>query len=140
VTDFRETLRTAVKGHLTSKFVPAWDRDIYIRKLSVREQLALIEDDPKPEVASLRVLLAAMADENGDRLLADDDMELLLDQTFATLAPLLTEAAKQNGLTSKELEDAMAAFEPARDEQPSSGLPSLSGEPSQNSKISVVPN
>lgn len=140
MTDFRETLRAAVKGELTSKHVPAWGRDVYIRKLSVREQLALIEDDPKPEVASMRVLLAAMADENGDRLLGDDDMELLLDQTFATLAPLLTEAAKQNGLTSQELEDAMAAFAKARDDQPSSGLPSLSGEPSENSKPSLLPN
>jgi hypothetical protein len=140
VIDFRETLRAAIKGDLTKVHVPAWDRDIYMRKLSVREQLALVEDDPKPEVASLRVLLASMTDENGERLLGDDDMDLLLDQAFPTLAPLLTEAARINGLTSKELEAAMATFEPARDEQPSSGLPSLSGEPSENSKPSLLPS
>ena len=133
-------MRAAVKADLTPYHVPEWNQDVYIRKLSVKDQLAVTEDSPRPEVASVRILLISIVDANGDRLLGDDDMDLLMDQPFPVVMPLMAEVAKLNGLSTEELEVAMAAFGPARDEQPSTSSLSLSGAPSENSKPSPVPS
>jgi hypothetical protein len=138
VTDLREAMREAVQGKVAVVDVPEWGEKIRIRQLSVKEQIKLTEDDPRPEVATIRVLLVSMVDEDGKRRLGDEDMDLLLDQPFPVIMPLLAEAAKLNGLTNEELEKAMSAFASARDERPSTDSPSLSGVPSQNSKPSPV--
>jgi hypothetical protein len=70
----------------------------------------------------------------------EDDRELLSSEEAPLIIRLFGEAAKLNGLSSKELEAAMAAFAQARDEQLSSELHSLSGAPSKNSKTSPVPS
>lgn len=117
--------------------VPEWGGDVYLRVLTVADQVALSED-VKPADMPVQVLLHCIVDEAGTRLLNDEDAEELAKEDFPLVLRLFGEAAKLNGLTSKELEDAMAAFEPARDEQQSTGSPSLSGAPSENSKISLV--
>jgi len=138
VTDLRDAMRAAVGAGIETVYVPEWERKVGIRSLSVKDQLDLLDDEPKPEIATMRILLAAMVDENGDRLLQDEDLPLLLDQPFPVLMPLLHASAKVNGLSTTELEAAMAAFARARGERPSTESPSPSGGPSQNSKPSPV--
>jgi len=119
--------------------VPEWGGDVYLRVMTVADQVALSED-VKPAEMPVQVLLHCLVDENGTRLLEEEDAEALAEEDFPLVLRLFGEAAKLNGLTSKELEAAMAGFEQARDEQLSTDSLSLSGEPSQNSKMSVVPN
>ena len=117
--------------------VPEWGGDVYLRVLTVADQVALSED-VKPADMPVQVLLHCLVDEEGTRILQDDDAAELAKEDFPLVLRLFAEAAKLNGLTSRELEDAMEAFGPARDEEPSTDSLSLSGEPSPNSKISVV--
>jgi len=119
--------------------VPEWGGDVYLRVLTVADQVNLSEG-VKPAETPIQVLLMCLVDEQGTRIFGDEDGDELAKEEFPVVLRLFGEAAKLNGLTSKELEAAMAAFGQARDEQPSSGSLSLSGDPSQNSKMSVVPN
>jgi hypothetical protein len=119
--------------------VPEWGGDVYLRVMTVADQVALSED-VKPAEMPVQVLLHCLVDENGTRLLEEEDAEALAEEDFPLVLRLFNEAAKLNGLTSKELEVAMASFEQARDEQLSTDSLSLSGGPSQNSKMSVVPS
>jgi hypothetical protein len=119
--------------------VPEWGGDVYLRVMTVADQVALSED-VKPAEMPVQVLLHCLVDETGTRLLEEEDAEALAEEDFPLVLRLFGAAAKLNGLTSKELEEAMAGFEQARDEQLSTDSLSLSGGPSQNSKMSVVPN
>lgn len=103
-------MRNAVKGDLTLVDVPEWGEKVYIRKLTVGDQLALSDRTDSQAMLGVMVLLHAIVDENGERRLSDDDLPLLLEQQFTTLMPLLTESAKQNGQTQEELEAAVASF------------------------------
>ena len=120
MTDLREAMRAARNADASIVDVPEWGQKVYLRKLSVGEQIKLTEDSPSPAVASLRILLLSIVDEGGRRLLDDTDWDLLLEQPFPVLLPLLAEAAKQNGLTTTELEEAVASFKTAPGEDSSS--------------------
>lgn len=117
--------------------VPEWGFPVYLRRLTVADQVALAENVPAAEMP-VQVLLHCLVDADGERALTDDDAALLSGEDFPVVLRLFSEAAKLNGLTTAELEEAMEAFGPARDEQPSTGSPSLSGAPSENSKPSPV--
>jgi hypothetical protein len=119
--------------------VPEWGGDVYLRVLTVADQIDLAEG-VKPAETPIQVLLLCLVDENGTRIFTDEDADELAKEEFPVVLRLFGEAAKLNGLTSNELEAAMAAFSQARDEQPSTGSHSLSGDPSPNSKMSAVPN
>lgn len=140
MTDLRDALRAARNTDLTAVDVPEWGEKVYIRKLTVGDQLALESETDSTALLGIKVLLHAIVDENGERRLSDEDLPLLLEQPVTTLIPLLMESAKQNGQTKADLEEMMAAFGKARDVLRSTDLPSLSGEPSENSKPSPVPN
>lgn len=103
-------MRSAVKGDLILVDVPEWGEKVYIRKLSVGDQLELSRGTEDAALLGVKVLLHSICDENGDRQLTDDDLPLLLEQDFTTLMPLLTESAKHNGMTEQELKDAIASF------------------------------
>lgn len=120
-------------------YVPEWGFPIWLRVLTVADQVALA-DGKNPGDMPVEVLLATVVDENGKPAFTADDKELLSGEEAPLIIRLFGEAAKLNGLTSKELEAAMEAFAKARDEQPSSDSPSLSGAPSMNSKPSPVPS
>ena len=119
--------------------VPEWGGDVYLRVMTVGDQAALSED-VKPVDMPVQVLLHCLVDENGARLFTEEDADALAEEDFPLILRLFNEAAKLNGLTSKELEEAVAAFGQARDEQQSTDLPSPSGGPSENSKTSLVLN
>lgn len=111
MTDIREAMRAAAASNdLLAVDVPEWETKVYIRRLTVRDQKA-IADESDPTESAMKVLMASLCDEQGNRLLEPEDYDLLLDQPFPVIMPLLGEAAKANGLTSKELEAAVAAFQ-----------------------------
>lgn len=128
MTDLREAMRgTATANDLSAVDVPEWKQKVYIRKLTVREMESLSRPHEGTTAASIRVLLASIVDEQGNRLLTDEDFDLLMDQPFGLLMPLMAEAGKQNGLTSKEVEEAVELFTKARGDSNGSKLPSHSG-------------
>lgn len=112
MTDLREAMRAAAtSSDLVPVDVPEWGRKVFIRRLAVRDQVAIEKmsgDDPK--MTGLRTLVLSLCDEDGSQLLGDDDLDLLMDQSLAVVIPLLMEAARHNGLSSKEVEEAVAAF------------------------------
>lgn len=117
--------------------VPEWGFPVWLRVLSVADQMALAEN-PNAKDMAVRVIVACITDEEGNRVLQDGDAEVLAGEDFPLMMRLFSEAAKLNGLTSKEFEEAVASFEQARDESPSTSSPSPSGAPSENSKPSIV--
>jgi hypothetical protein len=110
VTDLREAMRAAAtRRDLVAIDVPEWGRKVFLRKMSVRDSLDR-DDGADPKMAAIRLLLDSVCDENGDPELSEGDLELILDQPVGVLMPILTEAARLNGFTSKELEDAVQSF------------------------------
>lgn len=99
--------------------VPEWGGDVFIRVLSVEDQLQW-EDMPQREVV-MRCLVIALVDEDGRRIFEDGDETELAREEFPVIMRVFSEVAKVNGLTSKELDDAMASFVAAPDESSGTG-------------------
>jgi hypothetical protein len=112
VTDIREAMRAAVKGSMVAVDVPDWDQKVYVRSLTARESIDAESRGKTNAESAMRMVLRALVDENGERLLSDseDDWNLLLDQPVGVLMPLALEAAKLNGGTSEEIREAIEAF------------------------------
>jgi hypothetical protein len=114
-------MRAALVADATAVDVPGWGRKVYIRPLSAREQIDISKLTGITEEQGLRILLVSLIDEDGNRLLANDDFDLLLDQPLPVLVPLLKESARVNGMTEKELEGAIESFGKAQGERNRSG-------------------
>jgi hypothetical protein len=112
VSDLREALRQAIKGAIVPYDVPEWNQKVYIRQLTAREVMSLRDEggNRSGTEMAVRMLLASIVDENAERLLEDDDLDLLLDQPVSVLMPLAKEAARLNGLSNEEIEAAVADF------------------------------
>lgn len=103
--------------------VPEWGGDVFIRVLSAQDQMALAEgSDTESDKTRMpiRVLLASLVDEEGSRLFNDEDFDELAQEDFTIILRVFSESAKLNGLSTKELDEAMAGFKPAPDAQTSS--------------------
>ena len=107
-------MRQARTTDLRAVDVPEWGQKVYLRPLSAREQMDIEKMDVPASERSLRILLLSIVDEDGNRLLADDDFDLILDQPFPVLIPLLKETGKVNGFDEAEVEEAMQTFERAQ--------------------------
>jgi Phage tail assembly chaperone, TAC len=115
VSDLREAMRQAAAARdLVAVDVPEWEEKVYIRKISVRDQMQLSDETQDPKRLAMRILLVSISDENGNRKLTDDDLELLLDQPFPVIMPLLLEAARVNGQSESEVREAVESFGNAR--------------------------
>lgn len=99
--------------------VPEWGGDVLIRVLSAEEQIELTDGVPEKEVPAL-VLVHCLVDEDGARLFADEDVTEIKREAFPVFYRVFAEVAKLNGLSTKELEEAVAGFTNAPDEQRSS--------------------
>ncbi len=99
--------------------VPEWGGDVYVRVMSAADQAALSEDVPRAEIP-VRVIIHCLVDEMGEPILSDEDVDELSKTEFPIIMRVFAFVAKLNGLSSKELEDAMASFESAQDEYSSS--------------------
>lgn len=99
---------------------PAWGDDIYIRVLSANDQADLLVEGEEKRLP-LRIILHCLVDSDGERIFTDEDESALGEFPFPEIMAVYGQAAKLNGLSSKELEEALADFAPAPDEQRSSG-------------------
>jgi hypothetical protein len=101
--------------------VPEWGGEVYVRVLSAKDQGDLSEG-VKPSEIPIRVLLHCLVDEGGKPILNEDDAEALAEEDFPVIMRVFSFVAKQNGLSTKELEEAMENFAPAPvDEYSSTG-------------------
>lgn len=94
---------------------PAWGDDIYIRVLSANDQMLLAEGDDA--TMPLRIVLACLVTDEGERIFTDDDLSALGDFPFPEVMEVFGRVARLNGLSTVELDEAMESFAPAPDEQ-----------------------
>ncbi|MGH7206836.1 MAG: hypothetical protein ACREI2_11575 [Nitrospiraceae bacterium] len=99
--------------------VPEWGGEVYVRVLSAADQMAISEGLP-PSKVPIRILLHCLVDEGGERIFADGDQDELAREDFPIILRVFSFVAKLNGLSTKELDEAMASFEIAPDEASSS--------------------
>lgn len=95
--------------------VPEWGVTVWLKQMTVADQVALSED-VKPADMPVAVLLQCLVDDEGERIFTDDDAEALSRESFPIVLRVFAEAARLNGLSSKELDEAMSSFEQARSE------------------------
>ncbi len=119
--------------------VPEWGGTVYIKHLTVQEQMSLAEVNERNEMP-IAVLLAALVDENETPIFTPDDASELRKDSFSVILRVFAEVGKLNGLTTKELDEAMASFAGTRKKSGSSDSPSPLAEPSKNSQVSPVPS
>jgi hypothetical protein len=99
-------------------YVEEWGGDVFIRPLTVAEQGALAEASPTQ--MPVRVILACVTDETGKPMFLDEDAGWLADEPFPVILKVFAQAAKLNGLSTAELDEAMRSFGATRDEGRSS--------------------
>lgn len=116
----REQILAARKDRKPHRYeVPEWGGDVFIRVLSAQDQMVLAEGNNANETP-VKVLLYSLVDENGERLFTDDDFSELVQEDFPIIMRVFSESAKLNGLSTKELDEAMEGFTSAPDESTSS--------------------
>lgn len=110
----RDQILAARRNRKPHRFeVPEWGGDVFIRVLSAEDQLAY--DGVEAKEVPGRVLIDSLCDENGERLFTDEDYAELIKEDFPVIMRVFAEAAHLNGLSTKELDEAMSAFEQAPD-------------------------
>jgi len=113
----REQILAARRNRKPQRFeVPEWGGEVFIRVLSAEDQMALADGEDSKQVP-VKVLCATLVDEDGTRLFTDDDAAELAREDFPVIMRVFSEAAKLNGLSTKELDEAMAGLQQAPDAQ-----------------------
>ncbi len=118
-------------------YVEEWEETVYIRRLSLDDQAAL-GDNKSPAETTAAVLIASLQDEDGEPIFLPEDSEAIRKMPFPIVLKVFSESAKLNGLTTKELDEAMESFGPARTGSGPSGSPSPSAVPEMNSETSAL--
>jgi len=99
--------------------VPEWGDDVYVRVLSAQDQADLVDAGP-PKELPVRVLLHSLVDQDGNRLLSEDDFAALAKQDFPRIQRAFAAATQLNALTQEEVDEATESFGQAPDEPSSS--------------------
>lgn len=100
--------------------VPEWGGDVFIRLMSSRESLELTEIENQTDMI-YEVLLAALVDENSERLFQAEDRKFLEEEPFKLILDVFIAVSRANGIPVGNLEEAMEVFEPAPDASSSTG-------------------
>lgn len=105
----------------TTHPVPEWGGDVLIRRLSAAdaERSGLSSDQKTPELVA-RVIAVSLVDEEGNLLFTEDDVNELAKVDVAVAASVFAACVKVNGLSSEELDEAVAAFTEAQRDSSSS--------------------
>jgi hypothetical protein len=99
--------------------VPEWGGHVFVRVMSVNEQLALFEN-VKDKDFPVSVLLHAVCDEEGKPIFSSPEHAAeLANEDFPIVMKVFRVAAKLNGFSNKELEGATESFKPAPGESSS---------------------
>jgi len=92
--------------------VPEWGGDVFVRVLSAADQ-ADLSDGGAPKELPIRVILHCLVTESGERIFTDEDAVELAKEDFPVIMRVFGFVARQNGLSTKELEEAMENFGPS---------------------------
>jgi hypothetical protein len=91
--------------------VPEWGGDVWVKVLSAEDQANLAEEGQEGSLSvPMKVLVACLCDEEGTRLFSDEDAAELAKEDAPVIMRVFSFAAKTNGLTTTELDEAMASF------------------------------
>jgi hypothetical protein len=90
--------------------VEAWGVRVWIRPLSVADQRELANGHEAGDVPVL-TLIHALVDENSNPIFTQDDLEALSSEPFRAVLEVFAEVARHNGLSTAELDEAMATFQ-----------------------------
>jgi len=110
--------------------VSEWGVTVYVKYLTVEDQIALAEDN-KPTELPVAVIVASLTDEAGERIFEDGDVAELKQEAFSVILKVFSFAARLNGLSTAELDEAMANFG-----VPPSGAPLSNGDSRSGSQTS----
>lgn len=99
--------------------VPEWGGAVFVRVLSAKDQMELSEG-VKPTEMPVKVILHCLVDEQGNRILQDEDADALGEEEFPIVMRVFAAVAELNGLSTKELKEAVESFRPAPDAYSSS--------------------
>ena len=101
--------------------VPEWGGTVYIKILSAGDQVALFSNGHKDVEIPIFLVAATLVSEDGERLFTDEDVPLLLEEEFPIIMRVYREAARHNGISTEELDEAMQSFETTQAGNSSSG-------------------
>lgn len=108
--------------------VEEWGVTVYVKYITVDDQIELSEHNT-PQDMPIAVLLQCVTDENGERIFTEEDRTELSKEAFAVVLKVFVFAAKLNGLSTVELDAAMANFGSPRTEEAPTESDSRSGMP-----------
>ena len=97
-----------------------WGPGLYVRVLSANDQQKLAAEGDE-QTMPVRIVLGCLVDSTGERIFTDEDQAALGEFPFPEVMQVFGEVAKLNGLSTKELDEAMQSFAKAPDEQRSIG-------------------
>lgn len=97
-------------------YIPVWDAEVYMRRLSAGEAMKIYsraekvqDEDKKVEeynFAMYRMVIACLVDENGNQMLTENDINWLLSQDVQVVTALVEAASKMNTINEKAQEEA----------------------------------
>jgi hypothetical protein len=94
--------------------VEEWDLTVYIRRLTAADLkttgLLDASKDSDADAVLIKLVSVCLANEDGETLFTQEQLESLADAEFAVLMRIFSECASINGLEMAGLEEAMAAF------------------------------
>ena len=99
--------------------VDEWGGDVFIQVLSAADQASLSNGHPEGEMP-VRLLVKALVDDTGQQIFSDEDVPELSKEAFPVILKVFSVAARLNGLSTKELDEAMASFGPTPERRDSS--------------------
>lgn len=97
-----------------------WGEGLYIKVLSAKDQLDLSETVEAKEMP-FQVILHCLVDSTGSPVFGEADVASLEQFPFPEVMQVFARVAKLNGMSTKELDEAMQNFAQAPDEQRSIG-------------------
>lgn len=131
----REQILGATKLRVEKVSVPEWNGEVLVRELTGRErdefESSLVVKEGKQTTTTLaniraKLVARAIVDENGIRVLSDDDVEWLGSRSAAALNRVFDVARRLSGLTEEDVEDLTKNSSPGQSGSSTTALPGTS--------------